>query len=124
MALFRATDRKNIMDYIVSFAEQYEHILALVAVGSGSFGYIDELSDLDMVMAIDSNENMENVMEYVVSQLNKRLSFIFFKQMPQRRLQVYLSDNYLEICLLGCLAADIRLIPAGEEMSINSPKLN
>jgi hypothetical protein len=97
MAVFNTTDRKNIMDYIISFTEQNEHIIALIAVGSGSFGYIDELSDLDMVVAIDSNENMETVMEYVASQLNKRLNFIYFKQMPQRCLQVYLSDNYLEI---------------------------
>ena len=97
MAVFNATDRKSIMDYIVSFTEQNEHIIALVAVGSGSFGYIDELSDLDMVVAIDSDENMETVMEYIASQLNKRLNLIYFKQMPQRRLQVYIIDNYLEI---------------------------
>lgn len=97
MAVFNVIDRKNMMDYIISFTEQNEHIIALIAVGSGSFGYIDELSDLDMVVAIDSDENMETVMEYVASQLNKRLNFIYFKQMPQRRLQVYLSDTYLEI---------------------------
>lgn len=97
MAVFNTTDRKNIMDYIVSVTEQNEHILALIAVGSGSFGYIDELSDLDMVVALDSNENMETVMEYVASQLNKRLNFIYVKQVTQRRLQVYLNDNFLEI---------------------------
>lgn len=97
MPLFSITDRKNVMDYIISFTEQNEHIVALIAVGSGSYGYIDELSDLDMVVAIDSDENLETVMEYVSSQLNKRLNFIYFKQMPQRRLQVYLADNYLEI---------------------------
>ena len=85
------------MDYIISFTEQNEHIVSLIAVGSGSFGYNDELSDLDMVIAIDSNENMETVMEYVALQLKKQLNFIFFQQMPQRRLQVYLCDNYLEI---------------------------
>ena len=97
MALFSVTYRKSIMDYIISFTEQNEHIVALIAVGSGSFGYNDELSDLDMVVAIDSNKNMETVMEYVALQLKKRLNFIYFQQMPQRRLQVYLSDNYLEI---------------------------
>jgi len=97
MAIFNIADRKNIMDYIISFAEQSEHIMALVAVGSGSFGYIDELSDLDMVVAIDCDENMETVMEYVAARLNQRLDFIYFKQMPQRRLQVYIGDNFLEI---------------------------
>ena len=97
MPLFSVADRKNVMDYIISFTEQNEHIVALVAVGSGSYGFNDELSDLDMVVAIDSDENMATVMEYVHSKLNERLNFIYFKQVPQRRLQVYLADNYLEI---------------------------
>ncbi len=41
MAVFNTTDRKNIMDYILSVTEPNEHIIALVAVGSGAFGYID-----------------------------------------------------------------------------------
>ncbi|HPU17979.1 MAG TPA: hypothetical protein PLZ27_04830 [Bacillota bacterium] len=97
MSLFSVEERKRIMDYIISFTKSYEHIVALVAVGSGSYGFYDELSDLDFVIAIDSNENMEMVMEYVKSQLDKCLNYIYFKQSPQKRLQVYLSDNYLEI---------------------------
>jgi|GEM_PF-410568 len=97
MSLFSVEERKRIMDYIISFTKSYEHIVALVAVGSGSYGFYDELSDLDFVIAIDSNENMEMVMEYVKSQLDKCLNYIYFKQSPQKRLQVYLSDNYHEI---------------------------
>ncbi|HOB09910.1 MAG TPA: hypothetical protein PLW17_10485 [Limnochordia bacterium] len=97
MALFTVTDRKAVMDYIISFTQKHEHIVALVAVGSGAYGYIDELSDLDMVIALDSDEHMEAVMEYAAAQLRARLNFIYFKQIPQRRLQVYLTDNYLEI---------------------------
>jgi len=97
MALFTTADRKNVMDEIIAFTEKNEHIMALIAVGSGAFGYIDELSDLDMFVAIDSDENLELVMAYVAAQLNERLRFIYFKQMPQRKLQVYMSENYLEI---------------------------
>ena len=67
MALFNTLDRKNIMNYILSFAEQNEHIISLIAVGSGSFGYVDELSDIDLVVAIDSNENLNIVRDYVAS---------------------------------------------------------
>jgi len=35
MPLFSTAFRKDVMDYIVSFAQQNEHIVALVAVGSG-----------------------------------------------------------------------------------------
>jgi len=85
------------MDYIISITENHEHIVALVAVGSGSYGFYDELSDLDFVIALDSDENMEIVMEYVRSQLYKCLDFIYYKKIPQRRLQVFLTDNFLEI---------------------------
>ena len=87
MALFTVTDRKAVMDYIISFTQKHEHIVALVAVGSGAYGYIDELSDLDMVIALDSDEHMEAVMEYAAAQLRARLNFIYFKQIPQRRLK-------------------------------------
>jgi len=85
------------MDYIISVTEQNEHVVALVSVGSGSYGFYDELSDLDFVIALDSDDNMELVMEYVRSQLSKQLNFIYFSQISQKRLQVYLTDNYLEI---------------------------
>ncbi|HOB19769.1 MAG TPA: hypothetical protein PK830_05775 [Candidatus Atribacteria bacterium] len=97
MPLFSAADRKNVLDHIVSFTEPNEHIITLVAVGSGSYGFYDELSDLDFVIALDSDDSMETVMEYVRSQLGKRLNFIYYKQIPQKRLQVFLTDNYLEI---------------------------
>ena len=97
MALFTPADRKSIMDYIVSFTEQNEHIVALVAVGSGSFGYTDELSDLDFVVAIDSGENLDIVKDSVANELSKKASIIYFKQDPDIPLQVYLCDNFLEI---------------------------
>ena len=80
MPVFNTSLRKNIMDHIISFTEQNEHIMALIAVGSGAFGYIDELSDLDMVVAIDSDDNMEIVMDYVAARLDQYLNFIYFKQ--------------------------------------------
>ena len=97
MALFNTLDRKNIMNYILSFAEQNEHIISLIAVGSGSFGYVDELSDIDLVVAIDSNENLNIVRDYIASKLSEQVSFIYFKQPQCIPLQVYLCDNFLEI---------------------------
>ena len=55
MAIFNTSNRKIIMDYILSFTEQNEHIMSLIALGSGSIGYINELSDLDMALALDKD---------------------------------------------------------------------
>ena len=97
MALFGVGERKSVLDEIVAFAERNEHVLALVAVGSGAFDYVDELSDLDVLVVIDRNENMESVMDDVAVQMNRQQDFVYFKQMLQRGLQVYVSDNYLEV---------------------------
>lgn len=125
MALFTVTDRKAVMDYIISFTQKHEHIVALVAVGSGAYGYIDELSDLDMVIALDSDEHMEAVMEYAAAQLRARLNFIYFKQIPQRRLQVYLTDNYLEIDIgYGAYTAQLPPRSIGRCSSISRERWN
>lgn len=97
MPLFSPADRQQALDEIVAFSKENEHIVALVAVGSGAYGYIDELSDLDFVVAVDDDANTEAVMAYMAAQLRQRLAFVYFKQAPQWHLQVYVSDQYLEI---------------------------
>lgn len=97
MALFSTENRQEIMDFITEFMQQNEHIAALIAVGSGSYGYNDELSDLDMVVAVDGYENIDAVKEYIRSRLEEKLKFIYFKQPPNTPMQVYLTDNFLEI---------------------------
>jgi len=97
MSVFSPLDREGVRDYIISLCHACEHIVALVAVGSGAYGYTDELSDLDFVIALDHDDNMETVMYYVSDKLKEQYQFLYFKQAPERRLQVYLCDNYLEI---------------------------
>ena len=108
MALFTPADRKSIMDYIVSFTEQNEHIVALVAVGSGSFGYTDELSDLDFVVAIDSGENLDIVKD---SQMN----------LARKRRLSTLSKTPIYRCKFICAIIFLRLTSA--TVSIPMPQL-
>lgn len=97
MSIFRTADRQKVLDEIIVFTQQHEHIVSLIAIGSASYGFIDELSDLDMIVAIDRDENRQAVMEFVSSQLSRRLNLIYFKQIPEGNLQIYLADNDLEI---------------------------
>lgn len=97
MSLFQTKDRALLMKQMEASSKQNEHIIALVMVGSGAFGYRDELSDLDMVVAIDKEENLTEVMEYVGSMLRKYTSIIYEKTNIQRHLQVYLTREFLEI---------------------------
>ena len=85
------------VEYIATIAEQNEHIMALIAVGSGSYGYNDEFSDIDMVIAIDNDANLDLVMNDVSASIGKQMKLIYLKQASQIRMQVYVGENYLEI---------------------------
>ena len=85
------------LESITAFAEKQPHITALIVVGSGAMGYTDELSDLDFVVGLDGDASMETVMADMAAFLKERAKPIYFKQAAQRRMQVYLTDHYLEI---------------------------
>lgn len=97
MKLFSTSDRKNIKEYIVTLCEKNEEIASILQVGSGAFGYIDELSDLDFCIVGHHADQIEQTMNYLYSGIKERLQIACFEQMLQRGLQVYVLDNYLEI---------------------------
>jgi len=74
-----------------------ELILSLVLVGSGAVGFTDDFSDLDFYLIANNKESISNVMGYVNENIKKHNKILFFQQMNERGLQVYLLDNYLEI---------------------------
>ena len=95
--IFNVDDRQNVLDYILSAAKDFAKIVSLVQVGSGAKGFNDERSDLDFVIAIDSNESMAEVMDYIHKKVSEKYTLSFFSQSPERHLQVYVLDNLLEI---------------------------
>ena len=63
--IFSVQDRENAFEYVLSAARKSDRIIALVQVGSGATGYHDEWSDLDFVIALDSDESMPEVMDFM-----------------------------------------------------------
>ena len=63
--IFSIQDRENAFEYVLSAARKSDRIIALVQVGSGATGYRDERSDLDFVIALDSDESMPEVMDFM-----------------------------------------------------------
>ena len=63
--VFSVEDRENAFRFILSAAGNCSRIIALVQVGSGAEGYRDDRSDLDFVIALDSDESMPEVMDYM-----------------------------------------------------------
>ena len=101
--IFSVQDRQDTFEYILSSARECSKIVSLVQVGSGAYGYHDEWSDLDFVVALDSAESMPEVMNYMHQKISGKYHPVFFTQTESRRLQNYLLQNMLEIDIgYGC----------------------
>ena len=95
--VFSVQDREDAFEYVLSAARESDRIIALVQVGSGATGYRDERSDLDFVIALDSDESMPEVMDFMHRKIAERYDVLFFKQDEPRHLQCYVLSDLLEI---------------------------
>ena len=95
--IFSVQDRQDAFEYVLSAAKECGRIIALVQVGSGAVGYRDERSDLDFVIALDSDESMPEVMDFMHRKVAEKYDILFFKQDEPRHLQCYVLSNLLEI---------------------------
>ena len=78
--IFSVQDRQEAFDFILSSTRQCDKIVSLVQVGSGANGYHDDRSDLDFVIAMDSNDSMLAVMEYMHKKISEKYELQFFIQ--------------------------------------------
>ena len=95
--IFSVQDRENAFEYVLSAARESDRIIALVQVGSGATSYRDERSDLDFVIALDSDESMPEVMDFMHRKIAEQYDVLFFKQDEPRHLQCYVLSDLLEI---------------------------
>lgn len=95
--IFNIQDRQNTFDFIQKVTKECQKIVSLVQVGSGAYGYYDEFSDLDFVIALDKDESMLEVMDYMHKKISEKFPVIFFDQDVQSHLQQYFLNNLLEI---------------------------
>ena len=95
--IFSVEDRQKAFDYIVTVTKECEKIVSLVQVGSGAIGFNDERSDLDFVIALDKDESMTEVMEYMHEKISKKYNIAYYSQEESKHLQNFLLSNMLEL---------------------------
>jgi len=95
--LFSTSDREAAKEYLINLAKQNTDIAAGVLLGSAAYGYIDELSDIDLCIMVNSEENIESAMSYMLQGVKAYRALLCCEQLTHRRLQVYLLDNFLEL---------------------------
>ena len=95
--IFSVQDRQDAFDYVLSVAGECSRIVALVQVGSGAVGFRDERSDLDFVIALDSDGSMAEVMEYMHRKICGKYELVFSARDESRHLQNFVLSNLLEL---------------------------
>lgn len=101
--VFDVEDRQEVLDFITSATKECDKIVALCLVGSGANGFNDEKSDLDFVIALDSDASMLEVMDYMKNRMSEKYETLYFSQSEAAHLQCYVLSNMLEIDIgFGC----------------------
>ncbi len=95
--IYSVQDRQEAFEYVLSAARECRRIIALVQVGSGATGYRDDRSDLDFVIALDSDGYMPEAMDFIHRKIAEQYDLLFFKQDEPRHLQCYVLSDLLEI---------------------------
>ncbi len=95
--LFTVEDRQKTFEDIVAITKKCGKIVSLVQVGSGAIGFNDDRSDLDFVIALDKDESMTEVMEYMHEMISKKYAIVYYSQEESWHLQNFLLSNMLEL---------------------------
>ncbi len=95
--IFSVQDRQDAFDCVLFAARECSRIVALVQVGSGAFGYRDEYSDLDFVIALDRDDSMAEVMDYMRRKISEKFDILYCTQDESRHLQCCFLPGFLEI---------------------------
>ena len=94
--MYSEKEREEIFNYIVNEFKNREEVISVIQVGSGAIGYRDKYSDLDIAVVVDNNTKDE-VFDKTYKCISDKYSIFDFDDLRERRLQVFLLDNYLEI---------------------------
>ena len=97
MPLFTQQDREAAKEYLITLAKGCADITSGILLGSASYGYIDELSDIDFCVVVNQEENIEKAMLHMREGVKTYNPLLCCEELTQRRLQIYLLDNYLEL---------------------------
>lgn len=95
--IFTVEKRQAAFELILNAAQKNEKIISLVQVGSGAVGYTDEFSDLDFVVALDKDESLLEVMDYMHEIIFGQFEVLDFSQNVEHHLQCYRLTDLLEI---------------------------
>lgn len=95
--MFTKVQRQETLDKLVDMFKAREEISAIILVGSTSYGFRDNYSDIDLALVYDENCALDAVFQKTIEDINSNYKVSVCLNQLGRNLQVILLDNYLEI---------------------------
>lgn len=95
--MYTYEERQNILNELINFFKNRDDISAVILVGSGSYGFKDNYSDIDIALVYDEKYPRESVFQKTVDYINCNHNIAVYLNQIGRNLQVILLDNYLEL---------------------------
>ncbi|WP_010275388.1 hypothetical protein [Paenibacillus senegalensis] len=70
--MYSIQDREELLADLIEYAYDLSAVCGFVLVGSGSYGYRDEYSDLDVLLVVRSAEEVERVTRMFITYLSEK----------------------------------------------------
>ena len=94
--MYSEKERNEVFDYLVEKFRERNEVLSVIQVGSGAIGYRDKYSDLDFAIVTDGT-NIDLIFKKTCEDIKEKYNVFFFDNIKERKLQLFLLDNYLEL---------------------------
>lgn len=95
--MYTPEERQNILNELINSFENRDDISAVILVGSGSYGFKDNYSDIDIALVYNENYPLESVFQKTVDDISSNHNIAVCLNQIGRNLQVILLNNYLEL---------------------------
>lgn len=100
--MYQHEDRIKVMSEIENFTRSINGIQGLLLVGSGSTGFRDQYSDLDLLVVVENPENVVDINEQIRGFLQSRFC-VLKEKVYQHEKDIFVTcfffENYLELDL-------------------------
>ena len=95
--MYTEEERNLILKKLIKGLEEKDEILSVIIVGSGAYGFNDKYSDLDLSLVINDNFKVEDAFKLIKNEIKKIKEAVVIQEYLERKLQLFILDNYLEI---------------------------
>jgi len=95
--MFTSVQRQEVLEKLVDMFKERDEISAVILVGSASYGFRDEFSDVDIALVYNENCTLDSVFQKTFEDINSEYNVAVCLNQLGRSLQVILLDSYLEL---------------------------